>query len=101
MVGVSVLCAVQDGHVAAARSSNLGDAHGLHVGCDLRCAVRMLRKAAVDERVDVDAEVHPFLSDDHTVRDSDVHLVGHDAFCPVAEHQPSFHVALVSHMHFN
>ena len=47
---------------------------------------RVSRKALFDERVDIDAEVDPLVSDDHVVWDSGMHLVGNDLLGSIREH---------------
>ena len=48
------------------------------------------REAFSDERVDIDAQVYPFVADQHVAWDSSMHLIGHDLLGSIAEHQSAF-----------
>ena len=61
------------------------------VGYLLRCPI--LRgiscEAVLDERVYIDAEVHPAVTHDSLVRNSCMHLIYHYTLRTIAKHQPS------------
>ena len=60
----------------------------------------VLGEALLYEGINVQAQIDPSLTDDHTVRNSGMHLIVYDAFGPVTEHQAPSLVTFVSYMDF-
>ena len=96
---VLILCAVKDSHVSTSSARYFWNTHLLDICLNLRSAVDLISwETRLDERVDVNTNVNPALSDDHTVWYSCVHLIVYDVLRPITKHQSSPEIAFVSYM---